>query len=489
MSSFRPYLRSSFVLGLTAFVVPGYFIARSAWTRHHPLLSITIVVLFAALNYALMRWEARTGSASTTHFPWLKRLGVFLLGVFLAWGLVLLGGSWQYARARSKVDASGYLALVHADDPVDKSLANGRMHLDAWDASPERTALFRQVSGERVLRELIGDTLKAASGHGGDLRAAMAKLRPKRSQWGVALKHLDRAQKAPKFSWNIAYSAPIWDMDIPKFSGSLDLARVASAEALFLAAEGKSNEAEARLAQVLWLADRYAGAGAVVPVLASVAIDHFVWTAATPLFAAGKGQGLTEAKVVDLRLALKRALALEFLHGPPSVRGMSSISLTAGTDLDQKFVSIYTPWLDWDISAGLRDNLDLLRCLEFPGAADTSSCMGKRLDRIEQEGWLLQSMGYHGFQNFPLKIASAMAKRDLARLALAAGLWRKAKGRWPRSLGEMGMNVVAGDPYTGAPYQIGLVDGTLEIRCLGANGRADGSEVLEEEKRDWYLRL
>ncbi|MBN8489575.1 MAG: hypothetical protein J0M20_17830, partial [Burkholderiales bacterium] len=180
-----------------------------------------------------------------------------------------------------------------------------------WDASPERTALLRQVSGERVLRELIGDTLKAASGHGGDLRAAMAKLRPKRSQWGVALKHLDRAQKAPKFSWNIAYSAPIWDMDIPKFSGSLDLARVASAEALFLAAEGKSNEAEARLAQVLWLADRYAGAGAVVPVLASVAIDHFVWTAATPLFAAGKGQGLTEAKVVDLRLALKYAMDRE----------------------------------------------------------------------------------------------------------------------------------------------------------------------------------
>jgi len=411
-------------------------------------------------------------------------------GAILAWTLVLLGGHWRYSIVDARVARSGLRPEQLPDDVQDKSDRNGQMILRRLEDDKAFKAAFSTDKSKKDLSGLIGTALKAATGREPGLPAALTALRSSRHAWQPILKALRQAQAARIFSWNIRYSVPFYQVEIPHYAYLLKLNRVACAEAVLLSADGDMAGAEAQLMRAQWLADKISGMPNLIGVMIGAAMQRNIYDAATPLLKKGAGQKLLAGQEVGgLEHALVRALRRELLLGPPSVRGDFSGSLMfVGQGFATKVSALsYAPWVDWDVAGSLTNSLEALPYMEGP-LPQVRQCL-KDFQQRAWEGWRFQSDATPRFEDMYLRMAEITARQEIALLAQKAGAFHRSTHRWPVGFSQLPQLRELPDPFTGEPMITRIKDGHFELLSVGSDGKEDGDKPVEGTAKDIVVRL
>lgn len=105
-----------------------------------------------------------------------------------------------------------------------------------------------------------------------------------------------------------------------------------------------------------------------------------------------------------------------------------------------------------------RDELESMDCNPSPAVFIVASLIEPGLGAVARKG------------------ACAQAKCRLARIALAAHLWKQSRGVYPDSLSELPIGSLE-DPFTGKPFIYRPEGNGFVVYSIGANGKDDGGKA------------
>jgi predicted GNAT family N-acyltransferase len=465
--------------------------------RSHYVPALAGILLALGLCYWLYVVE-RSSQVPKPRGIWSARLSgplCFAAGLVLAWSLILLAGHWRYSVVDARVTRSGLRPKPVADDGVDTSDRNGQMILRRLEDDKAFQAIFRVAKPKREdVVQLIGRVVSAALEHGSDLPAALEALRTRRHEWQPALKALRQAQAAPHFSWNVRYSVPYYQVEIPHYYPLLKLTRIACGEALLMNADGDVTGAETLLKRAQWLTDKVMGNPDLVAAIIGASMQSRVYDAAIPLLKKGKGQKLLAGQEIGgLEHAFIRSLSRDLLLGPPSIRGNFSGILMIWGGSGQGFAGkaadlAYLPWLDWDIAARLADSVDTLPDLDGP-LPQVRQCLQAFQRRAWQAGWLLQEQATPRFDDMYVQMVAVTARQEIALLCQKAVAFRRSRHRWPAGFSELPQLRELPDPFSGQPMITRIKDGHFELISVGSDGKEDGDTPAKGMAKDIVVRL